>query len=128
MTGSALTEVTDLASKTLLEHGFEPQMSVSLATDRMAICVVTITYDRAKPGADAAALACYGALAEALQAKGYPLYRRNIASMSVAPAASPYAHLLRDLKSALDPNGIIAPGRYEPAATVGDPALVRRRA
>jgi len=128
MTGSAIAEVTDLSSRTLLDHGFEPQMSVSLATDRMAICVVTITYDRAQPGADAAALTCYEALAEALQEKGYPLYRRNIAKMTLAPTSSSYTHLLRDLKSALDPNGILAPGRYEPAAGVGDSALIRRRA
>ena len=116
-----------LAPKMLLKHGFEPQMSVSLATERMAICVITITYDRAEPGADARALQCYRALAEALQAEGYPLYRRNVSAMDVAPEMPAYAELLRELKSAVDPER--HPGAWPVrAARRGGPALARRRA
>jgi 4-cresol dehydrogenase (hydroxylating) len=128
MTGAALSEVTALASSVVLESGFEPQMSISLATDRMAICVITITYDRSEAGADEAAMSCYRSLTERLHQRGYPLYRRNVAAMQVASEAPAYAGLLRDLKSALDPNAILAPGRYEPAAAVAHPSAVRRGA
>jgi len=122
MTGAALTEVTTLASEVLLKEGFEPQMSVSLATDRMAICVVTITYDRDVAGADGAAMQCFNLLAERLQARGYPLYRRNIAAMNSTDLSPAYAALLRELKAAIDPNAILAPGRYEPAVAANTSA------
>ena len=127
MTGSALSEVTNLATEVLLNQGFEPQMSVSLATDRMAICVITITYDRSSPGADEAAMRAYATLSERLQSRGYPLYRRNVAAMNSTDQSPAYAALLRDLKAAVDPNAILAPGRYEPAL-VATSAMARRRA
>lgn len=118
--GTSIAEVTDLAAEILLGHGFEPQVSVSLATERMAICVVTITYDRAQPGADELAMRCYQQLSAKLMESGYPLYRRNVAAMAATSQVPEYAALIRELKSALDPNGILAPGRYEaPAARAG---------
>jgi 4-cresol dehydrogenase (hydroxylating) len=128
MTGAALSEVTALASEVVLKGGFEPQMSVSLATERMAICVITITYDRSETGADEAAMRCYRSLAEQLSQRGYPLYRRNVAAMQTASESPAYAALLRDLKSALDPNAILAPGRYEPVPAVVHPSAVKRGA
>src|SRR6185503_3085535 len=67
--GRDLEEVASVAQSTLLRHGFEPQMSVSLATDRSSICVITISYDRRVPGEDARAQACYEELSETLIAK-----------------------------------------------------------
>ena len=51
-TGAHAIEVTRLATEVLLDHGFEPQMSISLATERSAICVITISYDREVAGED----------------------------------------------------------------------------
>jgi 4-cresol dehydrogenase (hydroxylating) len=111
-TGAHATEVTRLATEVLLEHGFEPQMSISLATERSAICVITISYDRGVTGDDARALKCYQVLVEALLARGYPPYRLPVGAMaSLAGSAS--SGLMRNLKAALDPNGVLAPGRYE---------------
>ena len=74
-TGADAAAVTGLVTRLLLEHGFEPQMSLSIATERMLICVITISYDRDVPGEDERALACYRALSEELVAQGYPPYR-----------------------------------------------------
>ena len=114
-TGIHAMEVTQLASDVLLAHGFEPQMSLSLSSDRSAICVITISYDRDVAGEDDRALECYQALSEQLLARGYPPYRLNVASMGSVSGEGPYADVLRSLKGVLDPNGILAPGRYEPA-------------
>jgi 4-cresol dehydrogenase (hydroxylating) len=115
MTGADLRDVTGLATEVLLDGGFEPQISVSLATERSAICVITISYDRAEPGEDARALACYRRLTGELLSRGYPPYRLNVAAMDVLQEPAAYADALRALKGALDPAGILAPGRYEPA-------------
>ena len=117
-TGRDLGEVTALAEDVLLQHGFEPQISVSLTTERSSVAVITISYDRAIDGEDARAFECYRSLTEALLARGYPPYRLNVASMSLLESANPtYAEALSRIKNALDPNGILAPGRYEPVRT-----------
>ena len=112
--GTELTEVTRLASEVLLAHGFEPQMSISVATERSAICVIAISYDRVLPAEDARAMQCYRTLTEQLLARGYPPYRLNVGSMNFLDGETSYAAILADLKTALDPNGVLAPGRYEP--------------
>ncbi|MEQ1869540.1 MAG: FAD-binding oxidoreductase [Vicinamibacterales bacterium] len=112
-TGKDVRAATTLASRIVLAHGFEPQMSLSLATERSAICVTTISYDRHVPGEDARALACYKALTVALLEHGYPPYRLNIRSMDFAQGNDQYAGVIAGLKASLDPNGVLAPGRYE---------------
>jgi 4-cresol dehydrogenase (hydroxylating) flavoprotein subunit len=117
-TGAHVAAVTQLASDVLLTNGFEPQISLSLATERTVICVITISYDRAVPGQDEQALACYRVLTEQLLARGYPPYRLNVGSMEyLARDAQEYASALRALKKTLDPRGILAPGRYDAAPT-----------
>jgi len=45
--------------------------------------------------------------------QGYPPYRVGINSMHhVVHENDPFWRTVRDLKKGLDPNGIIAPGRY----------------
>ena len=106
--GSHATEVTNLATRVLLEYGFEPQMSVSLATERTLICVITIGYDRDVPGADQKATRCYRSLTTELLERGYRPYRLNVDSMDFMGGDGDYATLLRALKAAVDPNGILA--------------------
>jgi 4-cresol dehydrogenase (hydroxylating) len=112
-TGTHATAVARLATESLLNHGFEPQISISLATERSLTSIITINYDRSVPGEDQRALGCYNELIEQLLALGYPPYRLNVGSMAYVDNSPTYAGLLGDLKAALDPNGILAPGRYE---------------
>lgn len=118
--GSDVQQVTDVATRTLLDHGFEPQMSLSLASERSSICVITISYDRDNGDDDSRAHACYTELIERLLALGYPPYRLNVRSMGyVADEDSRYAELLEALKQTVDPNGVLAPRRYEPRSRSG---------
>ena len=122
--GADLRSVTELASRVLLQHGFEPQMSVLLATERSSLCVITISYDRTVRGDDERAFACYEAVARQLFALGYPPYRVNVGSMGLLDGQFEHDDALRSIKAALDPNGILAPGRYEPASA---PTAARTR-
>ena len=114
--GKHAAEVTALAASVLLAHGFEPQMSLSLATERSAVCVTTISYDREVPGEDARAMACYEALSQELLTRGYPPYRANLTAMRYADGDSAHVDVVRRIKRALDPNGVLSPGRYAPGA------------
>lgn len=117
LSGSDVREVTDLTSRIVMAHGFEPQMSLSLTTERSATCVATISYDRDVPGEDQRALECYDVLTKELLARGYPPYRLNVRSMHHAHGAAGYDALLGRLKDALDPRHVLAPGRYDGIST-----------
>ena len=60
-----------------------------------------------------AARACIEEMESRYMEQGYPPYRVGINSMhQVVKADDPFWQTVRDLKQALDPNHIIAPGRY----------------
>ena len=113
MRGEDVTAVMDLAREISLRHGFEPQISISLINERMTISTVALTYDRDVAGEDDRAMACYQELMRRLTEQGYPSYRLNVASMHYGNAGAEYKNVIRAMKAALDPKGILAPGRYE---------------
>lgn len=116
-TGAHALRATGIAGECILSRGFEPVISLTVLTDRTLSCIVSITYDRAKPGEDEKASACYSDLLAVLARQGYYSYRLGIRGMGAMDEGNAYSETLRRLKSALDPNGILAPGRYSsPAA------------
>jgi 4-cresol dehydrogenase (hydroxylating) flavoprotein subunit len=112
--GREVQALTDLASETLLTAGFEPMISLTLLTPRSVYAVISITYDRDLTGEDDRAMACYAELSSRCLAAGYVPYRLGIQSMREVCGLSDAALVLASLKRTLDPNGILAPGRYEP--------------
>ena len=105
--------IAKIAYRVLPAHGFEPMISLTLLTERTIGCVISISYDRDLAGEDEKALLCYQQLLRELNADGYFPYRLGIQSMDQMHGASGYNTVLRRLKQALDPNGIISPGRYD---------------
>jgi 4-cresol dehydrogenase (hydroxylating) len=78
------------------------------------IITIALLYDREVPGEDERAMACYNDLLQQLLVKGYIPYRLGIQSMQALPAVLDDSNaLLRRVKNALDPNDILAPGRYD---------------
>jgi 4-cresol dehydrogenase (hydroxylating) len=104
--------LTSLASEIILRHGFEPMISVTVLTDRTLSCILSLGYDRDVPGEDEKATACYRELLDRLANRGYYSYRLGVGGMSAMGRGGAYQELLASLKHALDPNGILAPGRY----------------
>lgn len=114
-TGAAAREVTDLASRVLLDAGFEPQLSISVATERLLVCVITIGYDRDVAGEDGRATACFRLLLREMLARGYPPYRLPVSAMDEVGGDPGFARAVSAIKHALDPRAVLAPGRYTPA-------------
>jgi 4-cresol dehydrogenase (hydroxylating) len=114
-TGEHALAVARIAETVLPRFGFEPMISFTMLTERSLGAVTTITYDRAVQGQDAQALDCYRTLCDEFEAAGYYPYRLGIQSMERMSGANGYNAFLSDLKRMLDPNGILAPGRYDPS-------------
>ncbi|MDE3168096.1 MAG: FAD-binding oxidoreductase [Acidobacteriota bacterium] len=111
--GAQARALVELAGRTLLEHSFEPAISLTMVTERSLACVISIAYDRHVPGEDEKAAACYRVLTGRLAEAGYYSYRLTSQSASSMPASAGYDALLRAFKGGLDPNRILSPGRYQ---------------
>jgi 4-cresol dehydrogenase (hydroxylating) len=112
--GAHVVKVARLMESVTAAHGFEPLIGMSCATGRIINAYLALIYDRETRGEDERAMACHDELMERLIEKGYPPYRLGVQSMDSIPASgTPYEDLLRALKTAMDPNDILAPGRYD---------------
>ena len=111
--GRSVARLTDIATDTLLEYGFEPMISLTMLTPRTISCVISITYDRDINAQDREARRCYDSLVARCTAEGYYPYRLGIQSLNDTGHHASYVDLIRRLKKTLDPNGILAPGRYD---------------
>ena len=90
-------------------------MTISLINERALCAVLTVAYDRADPAETARARDCHRAVFDAVMAAGYLPYRVGIESMaSLDPYNDVFWLVSARIKAALDPQGVIAPGRYEP--------------
>ncbi len=99
---------------TVYRRGFEPLISMTLLTERCIGCVVSIVFDRNVAGEDKKAINCCDELYEKLTGAGYYPYRAGIQSMDkIDRGEGSYRELLQKLKGAIDPNSILAPGRYQ---------------
>ena len=113
--GAQAEELVALAGEILLRHGFEPAISLTMITERSLACVISIAYDRQIAGEDARATACHEELLRRLAEAGYPSYRMTSQSSAGLKPSPGYDGVLRSLKRSLDPNQILAPGRYQSA-------------
>jgi 4-cresol dehydrogenase (hydroxylating) len=112
-TASAIAEVQTIVATTVSAGGFEPELSLLALHDRVLHGHMSISYDRLLHGEDDRARATHGRLLETLADRGYHPYRLGIQSMAhLRRLSAPAQSVLQRLKGALDPAGVIAPGRY----------------
>jgi 4-cresol dehydrogenase (hydroxylating) len=98
-------------------HPFEPSIGLQGHSPRSVYLTIAIVYDRESAGQDALAMACYRDLLDHLGGAGYLPYRLGIQSMAGLPAGDDDTPaVLAAIKRALDPQSILAPGRYDFAA------------
>ncbi len=113
MEGEHVARMVRLGRELLLGYGFEPGISLTLITERCVCCVISISYDRDEAGQDEQAMTCYKHLLRVLTEHGYYSYRLGIQAMNELRRDEGSGGLLRLIKNALDPNGVLAPGRYQ---------------
>ncbi len=115
LAGAVAREVIDVATAILGQAGFEAYITLNFISSRIAEAVINCAFDRRDEQATAAAHRAVDELTERYIAMGYPPYRLGIQHMDkLVDGDKPFWQTVRALKQTLDPNGIIAPGRYCP--------------
>jgi len=110
--GAAASHLTELVTERVLTHGYEPAISLTMISGRALACIISLAYDRQVPGEDEKALFCYRDLVELLARNGYYSYRIPATMMLPMREPGSYTSLLHAIKVAVDPQLILAPGRY----------------
>lgn len=97
------------------QYGVNPLITLTTVNDRCFDSTVPLLFDRRDPNATARANECYSALYKAGQKEGFLPYRLNIDAMDILnTGGSAFFKFANTLKAAVDPNFILAPGRYMP--------------
>lgn len=111
-TGADATAIITLGKQILAEFGFD-YLGGFMVQQRNMIAVMDLLFDRSSPDERKRAHDCFARLMSEFGKRGYGIYRTNIAFMDAAAALQGPVRMNvnRTLKRALDPNGIIAPGK-----------------
>lgn len=111
--GKNVRRYIDMIERICPQYGINPLITLTTVNDRCFDSTVPLLFDRTDADATARANDCYRALFEAGQRKGFLPYRLNIDAMDILDTSgSTFSRLASQLKAAVDPNFILAPGRY----------------
>lgn len=103
----------EMVNEICASHRMEPLITLTSLSDRCFDSSIPLLFDRSIAHQAAHAQACYRALFEAGQREGFFPYRVSVHAMDwITRSDIPFWDVLAALKSAVDPEGIIAPGRY----------------
>ena len=113
-TGRDAEKLVSIVSEVLKEFDVESAISMTVLTPTAIECVISLLYDRRSEDADLQAERCHNALISKLIENGYLTYRFN--SFQHRDYLKYYSSNLKssiqEIKRILDPNSVIASGRY----------------
>jgi 4-cresol dehydrogenase (hydroxylating) len=115
MRGADLLALHALVEPVFGEYGFDLFITFSMINERTLGGVITIAFDQEDAAEVERARACYAHLFALVMREGYIPYRVGNQSMGqLDPGRDVYWDTVARIKHALDPQGLIAPGRYQP--------------
>jgi 4-cresol dehydrogenase (hydroxylating) len=115
MRGADMLRAHALAEPAFQRHGFDLFATFSMINERALGGVLTIAFDKEDAAETARAHACYSELFQEMVAAGYIPYRVGQQSLDkLDNGDDSYWRTVARIKDALDPQHIIAPGRYGP--------------
>jgi 4-cresol dehydrogenase (hydroxylating) len=118
MRGAAAMDLLRLAEGIFREHGFDMVVSMILLNERSLVGIMNVAFDKTDPEESRQGSACYEALLRAFLDAGYVIYRSGLQGMpALREHDSVYWNVAETIKRALDPEDIIARGRYIPPLT-----------
>ena len=115
MKPAAVQTYTSMVERICTAYSIEPLVTLTSLSDRCFDSTVPLLFDRHCPRDAARAHACFDALWREGKRLGFMPYRLPIHAQQQLDPAEPCWRLGAQLKQALDPEGLFAPGRYSPA-------------
>ncbi|MCC6070848.1 FAD-binding oxidoreductase [Massilia sp. GCM10020059] len=113
--GADLLALHRMVEPLFKKYCFDLFVTFSMINERSLGGVITVAYDKEDEEEVARAKACYQAVFDLCMAAGYVPYRVGNQSMAqLDPNSDVFWAAVRQIKAALDPDGIISPGRYAP--------------
>ncbi|MDK8464243.1 FAD-binding oxidoreductase [Marinobacter sp. SS13-12] len=113
--GNDVRRYIDMIERICPQYGVNPLITLTTVNDRCFDSTVPLLFDRRDAKATERANDCYRALFDAGQKEGFLPYRLNIDAMGILnTGGSAFTRVASQLKAAVDPNCILAPGRYVP--------------
>lgn len=113
MTGDHISEVLAICRPLFERFEFDFYAALLVQNARSMIVLMSIFFRKDDPGQTRNASALYNALNEATSRAGYQTYRMGVGGMAhLAQAAPEFIGFTRKLKMAVDPDAILAPGKY----------------
>jgi 4-cresol dehydrogenase (hydroxylating) len=113
MTGGHVDELIGICRPLFERFGFDFYAALLVQNARSMILLTSIFFRKDDPRQVDGARALYAALGEATSRAGYQTYRMGVGSMgSLARTAPAFVSFTRRLKQAIDPDGMLAPGKY----------------
>jgi hypothetical protein len=115
MKADIVRRYVDFLTTTMRAHRLEPLLTLTSLSERCFDSSVPLLFDRSSRAETDRARACYFTLLEEGSKQGFMPYRVGIDAMEwLTSKPGAFWHLVAALKTAIDPHGILAPGRYAP--------------
>lgn len=126
LSGRNVSEVLDMVKPLYQKHQFDFTTALMVGNARTVIALMSIFYDKDDPDETRRAEALYFEMGEVTQQAGYQQYRTSTIFMDrVLKSAPEFEAVCNRIKAALDPCGVLAPGKYgiDGAASGAPPRL-----
>jgi 4-cresol dehydrogenase (hydroxylating) len=113
LNGATCREAAALIEDIFAGHDFTPYVTFNVLDARTLEAVINVSFDREQPAQTDRAEATIDALHGAFRKRGWLPYRLGIRDMAGwVRRGDPFWEVAAQLKTALDPDGILSPGRY----------------
>lgn len=113
LNGRAAAECVAETERVFGRFGFTPMITLNAMDERAIETVISLPFRRDDAKAVEKAHTCLNELQRAWVERGWYPYRIGIQEMDLlVDGSDPFWQTVRDLKRVFDPNGILAPGRY----------------
>lgn len=111
--GNAVAQLIDNLNAVATLHGHTLYITINIETATSLVAIINLLFDRKKPDEVDKAHCCADALLRLIHEQGLEVYRARADAMGEIVSRAPdYWQNVHELKRVLDPDNIIAPGRY----------------
>ena len=113
MTPKDVAEFRNVVEPVFARYAFESCITLTAVNERSFDCTLPILFDRDNRDEVSRAEDCYQELVDRCREQGFIAYRLGLQSMEAETARDDgFWEVVKQLKEALDPQGILSPGRY----------------